>query len=472
MNAWTLAARNLRRNRRRSLTTLTAIVIGVVSVLIFGGFCRDVTYSLRTFFIQNHAHLQVLKRDYFLLGTGDPHRYGIAPYAAISDMILHDTELAPLVRVVTPTLQFGGIAGNFAQGVSRTVWVTGMDATAQDRLRDWNEYGYRTANNRLALAGTPDDAATIGAGVARVLQLCEALHIPDCGTPARAASDGSEATSRAIPADIGTLADDVGREAASTGASRESAGARIELLAAASGGAPNVASLAVVSAENKGVKELDDVFVGMHLPYAQKLLYGRDSPKVTAIEIQLHHTSELPRVQQRLAVLLKARFPGDEFDVLDYAALNPFYGQCVAMFNTIFAFISVLIGAIVLFTVGNTMSMAIIERTMEIGTLRAMGLRRRASGSIFIREGILLGAAGMILGLCCSFVLGAAINRSGLAWTAPGVARPILLSVRIWGETGLIAGTSAGVIAMAALSAWLPARRAVKMQIVDALRYT
>ena len=45
------------------------------------------------------------------------------------------------------------------------------------------------------------------------------------------------------------------------------------------------------------------------------------------------------------------------------------------MFAAIFGFIAVLIGAIVLFTVTNTMSMAVVERTAEIGTLRAIGLQ-------------------------------------------------------------------------------------------------
>ena len=50
---------------------------------------------------------------------------------------------------------------------------------------------------------------------------------------------------------------------------------RIEILAANSRGAPNVAAAAsVVDAEFQGVKELDDVYVGLHLAQAQKLIFG------------------------------------------------------------------------------------------------------------------------------------------------------------------------------------------------------
>jgi putative ABC transport system permease protein len=45
------------------------------------------------------------------------------------------------------------------------------------------------------------------------------------------------------------------------------------------------------------------------------------------------------------------------------------------------------------------------------------------------------------------------------------------LTVRVWGETRLIFGTAIGLAVIAMISAWLPARRAANMQIVDALRH-
>ena len=48
MKTFSLALRNLLRNRRRSLTTLFAMGIGAVTILIFGGYSRDITYGLQT----------------------------------------------------------------------------------------------------------------------------------------------------------------------------------------------------------------------------------------------------------------------------------------------------------------------------------------------------------------------------------------------------------------------------------------
>jgi putative ABC transport system permease protein len=47
----------------------------------------------------------------------------------------------------------------------------------------------------------------------------------------------------------------------------------------------------------------------------------------------------------------------------------------------------------------------------------------------------------------------------------------VSLSVRVWGEFGMIARYAVGVIVVATLSAWLPARRAARLAIVDALRF-
>ncbi len=151
---------------------------------------------------------------------------------------------------------------------------------------------------------------------------------------------------------------------------------RVELLAATARGAPNVASLSVIKAESQSVKDLDDIYVALHLAQAQRLIYGGDPPQVTAIILQLHHTDQIPAARERLEQLLKTTLKGEMLETHDYETLNPYYGQTIGFFAAIFGFISILIGVIVLFTVGNTMSMAVVERTPEIGTLRAMGLHR------------------------------------------------------------------------------------------------
>jgi putative ABC transport system permease protein len=131
----------------------------------------------------------------------------------------------------------------------------------------------------------------------------------------------------------------------------------------------------------------------------------------------------------------------------------------------------VLIGAIVLFSVGNTMSMAIVERTTEIGTLRAIGLRRVGVRTLFVAEALMLGCIGAVLGVLISLAIAWGVNQAGLTWLPPGRVEPVALNLRVWGEPWLIFGTALALIKVATVSAWWPARRAAKMNIVDALRH-
>jgi putative ABC transport system permease protein len=192
---------------------------------------------------------------------------------------------------------------------------------------------------------------------------------------------------------------------------------------------------------------------------------------VTAIALQLHRTAQLPAARARLDQLLASTAKAQPLEVIDYETLNPFYGQTLAMFAAIFGFISVLIGGIVLFTVGNTMSMAVVERTAEIGTLRAIGLRRSGIRTMFVIEGLVLGVLGALLGIVVAIVAAIVINQMGMTWTPPGRVEPVALAVRVAGEHRMMLASATGLVIVAALSAILPAARAARMNIVDALRH-
>ncbi len=465
MRTLNLALRNLLRNRRRSLTTLLAVMIGTISILMFGGYVRNINYGLETQFVVQSGHLQIQHKDYFLYGDGNPAAYGIADYQAIINQIKTDAVLSPMLAVVTPTLQLGGVAGNFSAGVSRTVIGRGMVVEEQNQLRLWNDYHFPQVLLPLALAGTSPDSAVIGTGVARVLQLCESLKVDNCRNGVTSAEKMATAAANQAPDDITALS------AQETAPVSDTGGVRIELLAPTPRGAPNVTQLKIVKAEEQGVKELDDIFIAMHLSQAQRLVYGSGTPKVTAIVVQLKHTSDLPAALVRLTALLASSFGEQPLALLTFDKLNPFFSQSIKMFDIIFGFISVLIGSIVLFLLSNTMSMTVAERTVEIGTLRAIGLRRDSIRNLFIAEGLLLGLIGAVLGIMLSLLISFVINQSGFTWIPPGRMTPVPLTVRVSGEYTLLVSSALGLILVATLSAWWPARHAARLNIVDALRH-
>lgn len=462
MNTWLLALRNLLRNRRRSLATLLAMVVGLTAILLFGGYRSNILFGMETGFVQQSGHLQVQRRGYFLDGSDNPTAYGISRYREIIAAIQHDPVLAPMVVVATPTLQLGGIAGNYSAGASRSVVASGLVAKDRNRMLQWNDYGMISYAQPLALEGAAEDAVVVGTGVARKLQLCATLEVPNC----RQAPAAEHATAGApAPDDVLALS------ALEKAQQAQGAQNRIEMLAASASGAPNVASLTVVKASNLGIKALDDIFMAMHLAQAQKLIYGAGRPEATAIILQLRHTREMPAARAQLAALLARDFAGEPLEVLDFQTLNPLYLQTDEFMASMFGFIALLIGVIVLFTIGNTMGTAVMERTVEIGTLRAMGLRRSGIRRLFLCEALLLGAIGSVAGLACALGLAWLINHSGWAWTPPGYSYAYLILVRVWQDLPLLAGSVAGMIAVTVASAWWPASRAAKLEIVDALRH-
>jgi putative ABC transport system permease protein len=467
MKVVSLSLRNLLRNRRRSLTTLAAVVIGAVSVLLFGGYRTNIEYALQTVFIRAGGHLQIQHHDFFLFGSGNPTAYAIDDYARIAAAIRADPQIRDDLLVVTPTLQFGGLAGNYAAGVSRTVVGNGLVAVDQVAMRKWDPYDAGFVAPDLALARAASNAAVVGVGLARVLQLCDALEIPDCPQPMKVQrSQGAN-----VPSDIAALTEAAAPAANSPESPGQGAPRAIELLASNARGTPNVASLEVAGAENQGFKELDEIYLLVHLAQAQQLVYGSSTPKVTAIQILLRDTAQTGAVQARIAEQLMGWSGGQPLTVRDFGTLNPFYTQSVALFNTIFGFMFVLIGGIVMFTVSNTMNTAVVERTVEVGTLRAIGLRRTGIRTLFVVEGALIGTAGAVIGAMCALASSYIVNRMGLVWTPPGAAVPVPLLLKVWGQWLMIVGTTIGLILVTIASAWWPAHRAAGLKIVDALRH-
>jgi putative ABC transport system permease protein len=464
MMTLSLALRNLLRNRRRSLATLLAMAIGSTSILLFGGFSANVNYELHTRHVQKGGHLQIQHRDFYLYGSGNPTAYGIVEYEKILTTIQEDPVLKKMVLVATPTLQFGGIAGNYGAGVSRTVIGTGLVAADINQMRLWNDFNLRTKAPLSALNGAATDATVVGTGVARVLQLCDALKIDRCPKPeTQTKSDGDD-----LPDDIAHLSMQDAPAAPSTAGA---ASRRIEMLVVNARGAPNVTSLEVIRAEDQGVKELDEVSMMMHLSQLQQLIYGKTPPRATSIMIQLHHSDQIPAALERLAPILTRFSVGQPLTVMDFRALNPFYVQTMQMFDTIFGFVFVLIGGIVLFTVSNTMNTTVVERTVEIGTLRAIGLRRGGIRQLFVTEGALLGLCGAVLGVVLALVLATLVNQAGMLWLPPGNVELVPFTLNVWGENRMIFGTTVSLICIAIISAWWPAHRAARLNVVEALRH-
>ncbi|MEQ5121632.1 ABC transporter permease [Morganella morganii] len=460
MQTFKLALRNLLRNRRRTCSTLCAIIIGAISILLFGGYNHSIEYSLKTTFVRDIGHLQIQHRDYFREGMANPQKYSIHNYQEIIDAISADPELSKMINISAPILLINGIASNYSAGTSRPVLIYGTESDSQKILGQWDEYQLgKGINTRNIPDKSVPDAGLTGKGLSRLLKLDE----PEDTVSADNGRENNEAES--LPDDLAQLVQDTRSER------KPDTGKYIELLAASAGGAPNIVRMKVTGIQPQAARELDDNYVNVHLSQAQQLLYGNDDRGVTAIVLQLNHSDQIDEVRERLQQLPALTSADVPLAILDFTQLQPLYNQILAMFGKLFNFLLVIILCITLFTIGNTMSMAVLERTTEIGTLRAVGLKQRDIRNLFLNEGILLGVIGSVAGVASALLVAAVINISGLTWQPPGVIAPIPVRIKIWGEFVMIASVVGTLMVAAVVSSWWPSRRAANVSIVEALRY-
>jgi putative ABC transport system permease protein len=460
-----LAFRNISRNGRRSLMTAALVAMGSLALLLFGGFVTNIFAGLETGIVQNGGHLTVYRQGYFLFGPGNPAAYGIDDHEALMHDIETDPVLHGLIQVMTRTQSLVGIAGNFSGGASasKTFFGVGLVGTDRQNMRRWNDYGAGRVYPLDDRLSDPSAArGVIGRGVARMLSLCAPLHVPNCPAP----EPTKAVASTAPPLDPGLA--DLARDERGSDTAVDTT-PRVDLLSATAGGAPNIVSLEVAGVDIQSVKEIDDNYVAMPLALAQQLVYGRDTHKVTAVVLQLHHTADLAAARARLnAIIADKHLP---LEVRDFREMNPFFVQVVGMFSVIFMFLSIIMGLIVLFAVVNTMTMNVLERTNEIGTVRAMGVRRSGIRRLFLLEGALLGALGASAGVVLAFVAIWAINKGGFHWFPPGNTDPVPFKLAWPTGPALLLGSWLGLTLVATLATVPPSNRAARSRIVDALRH-
>jgi ABC-type antimicrobial peptide transport system permease subunit len=109
----------------------------------------------------------------------------------------------------------------------------------------------------------------------------------------------------------------------------------------------------------------------------------------------------------------------------------------------------------------NTMLMSVLERTREIGLLRSLGWRKRQVLGMILKESLVLGAVGGLVGIPLGLALGSLVGTAGLWGGAiePLYAPELFLRALL---VAVVAGAAGG---------FYPAWRATRMQPVEALRY-
>ncbi|MFZ6720794.1 ABC transporter permease [Undibacterium sp. Ji49W] len=238
-------------------------------------------------------------------------------------------------------------------------------------------------------------------------------------------------------------------------------GSSLTLMASTTDGALNAVDVTVKGLVSTGVPDLDKRLVYSNIRTAQKLL---NTQRVSSLGVFLNSMEATMPAQARLAQTLP------ELTVQNWLEQAFFYKSVRDLYNRIFGALGAIISFIVVFVVANAMAMAIIERTREIGTLRAMGTLPGQLTRSFSYEGMLLGGAGAVLGAVIAISVALLLTVFPVQMPPPpgrSSGYPLLISI----DAAMYAITIFTMIALSMLSSALIARKTLRQPIVDALAH-
>ncbi len=403
-----IAIRNILRNKRRSFVTLVAIGVGFAAVSLFRGYTDNTYFGLRESAVRGEGlgHLIVYKAGWLQKGKLDPERYMFSKEEVkkITEIVTEEKD----VVLATPQIHLTGIVSN---GNISTIFLAQGVVSKDDRTIKGAWASFRPITGE----GLNDKKQY---GIEMAQDLAKHLNLEP-------GKDGVVMVS--------TLS-----------------------------GQMNAMDFQVSGIYDSGSDATNDKFMRYNYDFAQALY---DTQMAERIVILLNDWEKTEMMRSR--ILGKLAGQGIACEIKTWNELSLFYSKVRGMFDMIFLFLFSIVLVIVVMSTVNTMSMAVLERTREIGTLRALGLKRRGVSLLFAIEGGLLGFLGSLIGMALHLSVWAIIRGISPTYTPPGVSTPIPLVVNLVPQS--MAVLMIFLIFLSLAAAILPARRAAKQNVVDAL---
>lgn len=403
-----LAVRNIFRNRRRSLVTLLAIGVGFAAISLFYGYMSHVYEGLRIMAIRGEGlgHLRVNRAGWQEKGKLEPEKYMLSKddTQKIIKLVTEENN----VVLATPQIQVTGIVTN---GIASTIFI--------------------------AQGVVPKDDKTIKGAWASFLPIKgETL---------------SEETRYGVE-----IAKDLSKYLNLT---QDKDGV---VMAPTLSGQMNALDIKVNGVYDSGSEFSNDKFMRFNFYYAQSLLNTESAERIVVLLKDWRETESM-----RTILLAKLKAAGIDCEIRTWEELSLFFSKQKAMLRIMFMFLFSIVLVIVVMTTVNTMGMAILERTREIGTLRALGLKRRGVSLIFALEGAFLGFFGSIIGIIVNTCVRGIITIHPPQYMPPGFSMPVALVVDMVPLMLFVLLLS--LVLLSIFAAIIPARRAARQNIVDAL---
>lgn len=240
-------------------------------------------------------------------------------------------------------------------------------------------------------------------------------------------------------------------------------GDRVSLVISLAAGAVNTLDFELLGVFQSFSKDFDARAVRIPMEAAKILM---DTQGTHVVVVTLHQTEDTLLTVERL----KQQFSGEALEIVAWNELSDFYDKAVKLYDRQFGVLRLIILLMVILSVVNSVNMTLFERTREFGTMLAVGDRTDSLFKLIMAESVLLGALGAVLGVTLGCIAALGISAIGIPMPPPpnanmGYTAQILLdpvTVATAGGIGFIATFLATI---------LPARKASRLDIVEALRH-
>jgi len=407
-NLFKIAGRNLLRYKRRTLLTLSLIVLGVVFVAVFiavtGSFKAMMIGQITDSFV---GHMQIHRKGYLSSIDTLPLTMNLKPKAV--GKIEHLLQETAGIEAYSPRIKFGGMFSNFAE----------------------------TSNIRLNGVFPEKEMSTVPLFLSRIKSGDGNLKKGEILVP--------ELLARGMKVKVGDA---------------------VVIIATNKDGSVNGKQFTIggiiESATGPGGR---DGYI--HIEDAMEVL-RMDEMEISEIALRVKNFGGLHAIYDALSGLLsqeKNKMGKPVFEVHTWEKLSPFY-NIARMIDVMTLSIKLMLIAIVLISIMNVMIMAVYERVREIGTMAAIGTLPGKILSLFVIEGFGLGLIGAISGSLISGAVIYIINLSKITFDF-GRQKGMLVSASI--SPNDLVMISIIVIIVSILASLQPAIKASRMDPIKAL---
>ena len=419
LNEWKQASRNLLRNKRRSLITGLAIMAGFCGLTLFGGYVARVERycMVNTVYMNHMGHIQVHAKEGIDKYFSKPARYLINPenLQALVDVLSEKEE----VEFFSPYLMANGLiqyeSDSFAFQGKAVTKEADRFAREHKMVKEWNAELRSSVDGAHLSESQEQNPVMVTYKLSNFLKNMRNVNL------------------QGLTVDNGF----------------------------------NALDATITTRYTTGFELTEDTSIISTLPVFQELMA---TDGVTYMGVYLKNDLKARSFSKELnEIFVKNDLPLEAVPFFD-ERIGLFYTGSMNFLYAITAFFFLLVSVVVILSVANAISMNIMERIKELGTMRAIGFTPQDLSRLVAIESFILAIMSTSFGFLVSQLIALAVNLSNIRFSPPGIAGEMQFVLTPWPSLCLIFAIP--LILFATITAYLVTKRKVQGEVSKLLTET